>query len=127
LSAQRQRELDADLARRWDSMELRRAMTPDAGLIGIAGVYQSARRGTKAVIVWLATGREQDAWFADIWPAPGSVALVRGSTGWGPHNHNPEVFYVRLDQILHMLPPDTPEAVARHRARERRARGGPAT
>lgn len=94
-------------------------MTPDAGLIAIASVYQPARRGAKAVIVWLETGREQDAWFANSWPAAGSIALVRGSTGWGPHNNNPEVFYVQPNQILNMLPPGTPEAVERHRARDR--------
>jgi hypothetical protein len=119
VSARRQRERDLALAQRWDAMERLRATTPGAGLIGIVTVYQRARRGTKAVIMWLETGREQDAWFAANWPSAGSVALVRGSTGWGPHNQNPDVFYVQPSQVLDLLPPGTPEAVERHRARVR--------
>jgi hypothetical protein len=115
--ARRRRDRDTALAQQWAVLEQQRAMTPGAGLIEIANVYQSADRGTKAVIVWLDTGRQQDAWFADSWPTPGIVALVRGSTGWGPHNNNPAVFSVQPGQIVTTLPPGAREAVARHWAR----------
>jgi hypothetical protein len=105
---------------RWESMQALRASTPESELAEVAVVYQRARHGAKAVIVWLANGHRQDTWFEGNWPAPGSVVLVRGSTGWGPHNRNPEVFFVRPDQILAMLPAGTRKALTQQHWRETR-------
>ena len=63
-------------------------------------VYQRANRGTKAVIVWAETGWRQDAWFWYFWPAPGSTLLVLGAVGFGPHNQNPDVFFVNQGGVL---------------------------
>jgi hypothetical protein len=91
---------------RWKQLERLQALsaaTPGAELAEVTYVYQSARFGTKAVITWLASGRRQDAWFEGNWPGPGAVVLLRGVTGWGPHNQNPEVFYVLPDELLAMM------------------------
>lgn len=109
---------DAVLSNRWQEMLAVRAAAPGADLVQVAQVYQWARRGTKAVIVWLETGYRQDSWFEGSRPLPGSILLVRGSTGWGPHNRNPHVFYVQPDQVLRMMPPETSSALARHQRRQ---------
>lgn len=115
---------------RWESMQALKASTPGAELAEVAVVYQRARRGAKAVIVWLANGHRQDAWFEDEWPHAGSVLLLRGSTGWGPHNRNPDVFYVRTHQILDIMSAATRNAMlaeerrqAKRNARRTRRRG----
>ncbi|GAA0620923.1 hypothetical protein GCM10010174_44510 [Kutzneria viridogrisea] len=114
----RQRQRDLVLSQRWAQIQSQAHTMPDAGLAQVANVYQPARRGSKAEIVWLATGYRQDTWFAYNWPRAGSIVLLRGSTGWGPHNQNPNVFYVAPNQILSLLPPDTMAAVRRQQQRD---------
>lgn len=57
---------------------------PGTQVICVEWLYQHARRGTKAVVRFLAGGRRQDAWFEQLRPMPGSLMVVRGSIGWGP-------------------------------------------
>ncbi|MET8758263.1 hypothetical protein [Lentzea sp. NPDC004782] len=90
------------------------ASSPGAELASVVQVYQRARRGTKAVIVWQKTGVSQDSWFQNMSPTPGDLLLLRGSSGWGPHNHNPNVFYVMPGQVLSAMSPSAQEAAARH-------------
>ena len=108
---------DQELYHRWYEMHEMCRTTPGAAIVQVANAYQRAQRGTKAVVVWMATGCPQDAWFADSHPMSGSFLLVRGRTGWGPHNNNPEVLYVGPNEILYWLPPDTGLAYERHRRR----------
>lgn len=96
--------------------------TPDVEIAFVTRVYQTARRGSKALIRW-PTGYTQDTWFHFNWPRAGSTVLLRGSTGWGPHNRNPEVFYVNQDQLLDLLPPGAMAAVERQRRREAKRTG----
>ena len=122
-NAGRRRRRDLEMSQQWDAMQAAQLATPQAALVEVITVYQPARRGTKAIVRWLASGYQQDTWFQDYWPEAGAIALVRGTTGWGPHNQNPSVFYVRPDQILYVLPPGAGEAARRHREREARRAG----
>ena len=79
-------------------------------------VYQRANRGTKAVIVWAESGWRQDAWFWYFWPAPGSTLLVFGAVGFGPHNQNPDVFFVDQGGVLAAAPPGAQAAWNRMRS-----------
>ncbi|WNV91132.1 hypothetical protein [Umezawaea sp. Da 62-37] len=106
---------DQELHYRWYEIHEMCRRTPGTAIVRVAHVYQRAQRGTKAVVVLVATGYQQDAWFAHSNPVPGSYLLVRGRTGWGPHNSNPEVLYVELGEVLYTLPPDTVQACERHR------------
>ena len=99
------------------------AATPDAELAEVTHVYQSARFGTKAVITWLASGKQQDTWFEGNWPGSGAVVLLRGVTGWGPHNQNPDVFYVLPEELLSMMLAGTRRALQfTHQRTAKRAR-----
>ncbi|MGC0400340.1 type II secretory pathway pseudopilin PulG [Streptomyces sp. SAI-126] len=63
-------------------------------LLQVTRVYQHGRRGSKAVVTWCDTGRQQDAWSWN-WHVPaGAYLLVNASSGYGPHSHNPNVLYV---------------------------------
>jgi hypothetical protein len=102
----------------WESIQAHRLAVPGSELAEVQVVCQRARHGTKAVIKWLSTGRQQDTWFAGSRPELGCVVLLRGSTGWGPHNQNPQVFFVRQDQLLALLPAATRIALRRQHQRE---------
>ncbi|MEC3982587.1 hypothetical protein [Amycolatopsis sp. H20-H5] len=97
------------------------ARTPNSAIAQVRTVYQRARRGTKAVIVWQETRYAQDSWFKGVFPAAGSTVLLRGSTGWGPHNRNPHVFYINPGDLLFLLRPGTSAARRRHEKRVARA------
>jgi hypothetical protein len=123
------RRADAEISEQWDDIHRQKATTPGADLAEIATVYQRARRGTKAIIEWIESGERQDTWFAHHWPAPGAIVLIRGSTGWGPHNHNPNTYYVAPGDVLRELPARSRKAVQRHHRRQHRIerRGMPRT
>jgi hypothetical protein len=104
---------DEELYARWEAMRTDADRVPDARLIRVNNAYQDARRGTKAVVRCLRTGEEFRSWFWWQEVRTGSFALVRGSFGHGPHENDPNVFYV--DKVLHLLPPGTDQAVDRHR------------
>jgi len=108
---------DQDLYHHWHAMHEMCRTTPGAAVVQVSNAYQRAQRGTKAIVVWTATGYQQDAWFAGSHPMPGSFLLVRGRIGWGPHNGNPEVLYVEPHEVLYRLPPDTGRAYERHHRR----------
>lgn len=114
LIRRRRRERDRELSQQWDALQELWERTPGAELVEVIEVYQRARRGTKAIVRCLDTGREQDAWFQAKLPAPGDLMVVRASVGWGPHNRNPDVLYVEPSNILEYLPPETLQAVVRH-------------
>ncbi len=69
-------------------------------LIRVDRVYQRARTGTKAIVVWDETGARQDTWFKDSRPSQGSYFFVRGSVGYGPHNRNPNVLYLHPGDVV---------------------------
>jgi hypothetical protein len=96
--------------------ELREA-SPEAEMARVAQVYQRAKSGTKAVIVWERTGVEQDSWFEGANPSPGDLLLLRGSAGWGPDSASPNVFYVAPGQVLSSMTVEAQAAAARHRHR----------
>lgn len=116
----RQRRTDPSLAEAWDQWQA--ASTHGFGIARILWVYQHARRGSKALIIWRRRGRRrlQDAWFEARQQRSGCYVLLRGSVGWGPHNSNPRVFYVRPDGVLGTLPGRAPRAWRREQKRLRR-------
>jgi len=73
----------ARLARQWQ-WALDACARKDARIAFVQRVYQTARRGSKAVIVWQADGVRQDAWFYGWHPRAGVYVVVRGGSGWGP-------------------------------------------
>ena len=110
---------DKRLAEHWRKLQARRALAGDGAAVAIVNrVYQRARRGTKAVIRWSETGQRQDTWFEGRRPAQGSVLLLRGSTGWGPHNRNPNTYYVYPGELLYSAPRGTIAAARRQRRRD---------
>jgi len=113
-----QRRSDPPLAAAWERWMA--ASDPGVGIARVHRVYQHARRGSKAVIVWWRTGRAQDAWFAARQERPGRYVLLRGSVGWGPHNSNPRVLYVPPGGVIATLPARAPQAWLRQQKRLRR-------
>ena len=59
------------------------------------------QRGTKAWITWHGSNAVQDTWFEQSFPPLGSWVVVSGSPGYGPHNDNPQTFYVnRVHDVI---------------------------
>jgi hypothetical protein len=54
-------------------------------------VYQHAQRGSKAELVWHATGQMQDSWFRGWHPPAGVYVVLSGDVGWGPHQGSGKV------------------------------------
>ncbi|MFI5492384.1 hypothetical protein [Actinoplanes sp. NPDC051859] len=106
----RRRRRQALAAMAWQNLMAATAAHPGAYLCFVERVYQRARRGTKAVIVWAGTDLRQDTWFWHFNPAAGATLLVYGSAGYGPHNHNPAVFYVDVGGVLAGAPPGAQQA-----------------
>lgn len=99
------------------------ASQPGVAEIQVVQVYQRAQRGTKAWIVWTATGIRQDTWFQDVVPRPHNGEILhikRWSVGWGPHNSNPEVLYLHQEHIVGGAPAGRFAAIERHRRRAAR-------
>lgn len=66
----------------------------------VESIYQRARTGDKAWIIWQSTGARQDTWFHGGTPCPaGMYVLLGGSVGFGPHNNNPRVLYVSPSDV----------------------------
>ncbi|WP_394614893.1 hypothetical protein JNUCC0626_34350 [Lentzea sp. JNUCC 0626] len=100
--------------------ELREA-SPTAELARVAQVYQRAKSGTKAEIVWERTGVAQDSWFEGANPSPGDLLLLRGGPGWGPDVSSPNVFYIAPGQVLSSMTVDAQAAADRHHSLSARA------
>lgn len=113
----RQRAAATDAADQWE-WALTAALTPGAHIVRVLTVYQNASTGTKAIIEHRPSGARQDAWFAGRRVIPGQVLLVKGWSSYGPHNHNPHVFYVGSDQSISELPKDA-ERHWQHRCTDR--------
>jgi hypothetical protein len=118
----RRRKRDAELARLWEW-----ATSSPYGqgwhLVFVQRVYQRARRGSKAVIVWCSTGQEQDTWFAG-WHAPvGVYVLLTGGIGYGPHTRNPKVLFVEPGEVRHVIPAGAPRAWQRNERRIQKRAG----
>jgi hypothetical protein len=111
---------DPALAARWGHALVARADGVEIAFV--ERVYQHARRGSKAIIVWLRTGRRQDAWFEGSQERPGRYLLLTGSVGYGPHNDNPDVLFVHSGEVLATLPRRAPKAWRREQRRLRVAR-----
>jgi hypothetical protein len=82
-------------ARAWErlaAMRGRVAQMPAVQLLYVTGVYQRARRGSKA-LVRTEDGSTWDAWFWHYHAQPGSAVAVAVQPGWGPHNAG-DVLYV---------------------------------
>ena len=101
---------DAALALAWEQ-EWQRCRAQNAedlrtghlGLVLIHHVYQYARHGSKAVVVW-SDGHSQDTWFANWHVSAGTFAVIGGNVGWGDHNQNPRVLYVNPGCLITTLP-----------------------
>jgi len=104
IRSQRQHR-EAQAAAAWQGLQAAAQAAPEAHLCHVEQVYQRARRGSKAVIIWHATGQRQDTWFWYFLAEPGSTLLVSGATAYGPHNHNPYVLYVENGGVLASAPP----------------------
>lgn len=116
------RRRDARLAARWDAL-VTGARAGSRQLAFVRRVYQRARTGSKAELLWLRERHLQDAWFKD-WHVPTGVYLeLTGSTGYGRHNNNPRTFYVEQGQVFRVIPANVRQAWERHQKRTaRRAR-----
>jgi hypothetical protein len=114
----RSRKRDADLAAQWEWIKSE-ASSRRGYLAFVRVVYQRARTGTKALIVWDGVTWDQDTWFKGRDQRVGVFVLVQGRSGWGPHNRNPNVFYVASGGFLAEVSGDAPAAHRRHH--ERRA------
>ncbi|MBN9105382.1 MAG: hypothetical protein J0I14_10290 [Propionibacteriaceae bacterium] len=112
------RRSDPALAARWEHALVARADGVEIAFV--ERVYQHARRGSKAIIVWLRAGRRQDAWFEGSQERPGRYLLLTGSVGYGPHNDNPDVLFVHSGEVLATLPRRAPKAWRRQQRRLRR-------
>ena len=73
-------------------------------------------------VVWRADGVRQDTWFEGWQARPGVYVVVRGGTGWGPHNRNPHVFFVAPHGVIGWVPGAAPRAWARQPPNLRPAR-----
>jgi hypothetical protein len=112
----RARRRRARLAWQWP-WALDQCACRDVDIAFVQRVYQYARHGSKAIIVWQANGASQDTWFQG-WHAPeGVYVVVHGGTGWGPHNCNPNVFYVAPHGVIGWIPGAAPRAWAIQGAR----------
>lgn len=115
--SRRQRIRDTELARHWE-WAINESRGPGVHLALVLEVYQEARRGSKAIIQWQTTGQCQDTWFQHQHGLAGRYVLVTGgSSGWGPHNANPNVFYVAPDTVIGIVSGDAPLAWQRHQQR----------
>lgn len=92
------------------------ASRADHHLAFVRVVYQHARRGSKAVIVWHRSGQSHDTWFERWQARAGVYVVVAGGVGWGPHNRN-SVFYVRPGGVVAVAPGNAPAAWRRHQER----------
>lgn len=86
---------EAAAAQQWERLHASlRQLGPNFHIVQVAEIYQRAKNGSKAYVIWTETGAKQDTWFEGWVPQPGSFLLVRGSVGYGPHNNNPTVLYI---------------------------------
>lgn len=109
---------DAVLAAQLDAIIAEQHRYQGAHLAVNARPYQQAQTGQKSVITWYATGIEQDTWFQGAWPEAGALLLVSGHTNYGPHNHNPNVFYVLPGHIRGWVPAEAHWAWIRNSQRQ---------
>ncbi|PKW17617.1 hypothetical protein [Saccharopolyspora spinosa] len=81
----------------------------------VSTVYQRARHGTKAIIVWADNGHRQDAWFHEMHVTNGQWLLLSGSDGYGWH-HQRSCHYVYPPNVLATAAPDAPYCFEQVRA-----------
>ncbi|MDX3613306.1 hypothetical protein [Streptomyces europaeiscabiei] len=93
----------AAAAAQWETFQSEAAQRAHLGVqvAQLKSIYQRARNGHKAWIVWHETGARQDTWFHGGAPCrEGMFVLLHGSVGYGPHNNNPRVLYVRPSDVI---------------------------
>lgn len=100
-----------------------------SALVYVSSVYQYARTGSKAYLVWPSDNHAQDAWFWN-WHANAGWFLELSVVGratwrtnerWGVHNDHPGVLYLDPEVIVTSYPGDSPQAWTR--MMKRRAAG----
>lgn len=112
LTVRSRRRRTAALVAQWQAFQRHRS-SGQGQLLRITRVYQHGRRGSKAVVTWCESGRQQDAWFWN-WHVPaGAYLLVNASSGYGPHSHNPNVLYVQPGQVRSWVPGQAARAAQR--------------
>ncbi|MEE4544675.1 hypothetical protein V2S66_22190 [Streptomyces sp. V4-01] len=96
-SRRKQAERKSLAVRMWVNFQQTKVRSHSQGfrMLQVIQVYQRARFGSKAIIVWCDSGLQQDTWFEGWQAMPGAYMLVRPNSGWGPHNRNPAVLYVK--------------------------------
>ncbi|MFF6801966.1 hypothetical protein [Streptomyces sp. NPDC012616] len=111
LKVRSRRKRTAVLAAQWQAFQP--GKQAEEIFLQITRVYQRGRRGSKAVVTWCDSGRQQDAWFWN-WHVPvGAYLLVSASSGYGPHSHNPNVLYVQPGQVQAWVPAQAARAAQR--------------
>ena len=118
-SPHRRRSRDQQLAAQWAATRQLLDARPELRLVQVGKTYQRASTGTKAwVRRWGHSGPWTDTWFWETqWP-PGTLLVVSPAVGWGPHNQNPAVLYIRREQIVHHLDSRAPKAAAAEQRRQ---------
>ncbi|MEU6005049.1 hypothetical protein [Streptomyces sp. NPDC047453] len=110
---------EAAAAQQWERLQASaRQLGPGFHIVQVDKVYQQARNGSKAYVIWTETGMRQDTWFEGWVPRPGSFILLRGSVGYGPHNNNPKVLYVGPGGVHSTASADALSAWQRQRNRQ---------
>lgn len=112
LAVRSRRKRTAALVAQWQAFQQHRSSGP-GHLLQMTRVYQLGRHGSKAVVTWRDTARQQDAWFWNWHVPPGAYLLVNASSGYGPHSHNPNVLYVQPGQVRAWVPGQAARAAQR--------------
>lgn len=112
LAVRSRRRRSAALMAQWQVFQQHRS-AGHGQILQVMQVYQRGRRGSKAVVIWCDTGRRQDAWFWDWHVPPGAYLIVDATSGYGPHNHNPNVLYVQPGQVRAWMPGQAARAAQR--------------
>lgn len=79
----------AEIARFWDF-----ARNNNLEVLRVEHVYQTGRRGTKAMTSLVRTGERVDTWFWWDRVVPDRLVAVDVGVGWGSHTHRQNVHYV---------------------------------
>lgn len=105
LAEERREERANRSAEQWEAAVALARSRPGLRLIKVEQNYQRSSTGTKSWVRRWDTDARQDAWFSGKSFAPGTLLVVSATSGWGPHNQDPGVLYVRPDQIIKTFEP----------------------
>lgn len=92
---------------------------PQLQWVMVEKVYQVAATGTKAIVVWPATGARHDAWFEGVrYLTPGMHLLLSGHLDYGPHNDNPAVLFTSHERVAATAPDISRQTWHKHADRQ---------